>query len=284
VDNEKVFTALVRHMPGHWTSGKNASQRGVIVDVCAGMICARRADGTLVMGDPSDFVAESGESGDALLSHLMPWPTWRSLFYGAVRESLAAAHSTAEDGVQDTHAWETPIRYVADDNQGNVGIIAFTADGAVAAISSRAPRRRFDYAQAIEAAPSDLKSAVATLCDLPRLSEGPGVTAVFWTAGEFIHGPEAWHSIYQFGAELFRRELLPNWAWETEGATHYSHTTPIAHLAITASSRARIRVPLLILSEKEFRQLIPHRSPYEREATDLLLSDQLFEIATDASG
>jgi hypothetical protein len=251
LETENAFTALIRQAPGKWTFGRNAPQRGVIIDVRAGMICARGADGSLAIGDPSEFVVDTGEPGDALLSSLMPWPTWRGLFRGAVRESLAAAHSTAEVGVQDAHAWETTIGYIADDNQGNVGVIMFLRDGAVAAINSRAPRRRFDFSKAIEAAPSGLRGAVAALCHLPLLNEGSGISSVFWTAGEFLQGPEPWHRIYLFGAELFRKEFLPHEAWEHEGATHYSLTPRIARLAITASSRARIHVPLLSLSETE---------------------------------
>jgi hypothetical protein len=56
------------------------------------------------------------------------WPLWRSLFRGAVRESLAAANSVARIGLQETRAWERPIQYVVDDNEGNAGVVEFNAD------------------------------------------------------------------------------------------------------------------------------------------------------------
>jgi hypothetical protein len=70
--------------------------------------------------------------------------SWRVVFHGCVREALAAAYSVARIGLQETRAWETPLSYVADDNQGNVGVIEFRHDGAVAAVSARAPERPFD--------------------------------------------------------------------------------------------------------------------------------------------
>jgi hypothetical protein len=203
---------------------------------------------------------------------------WRSLFRGAVRESMAAAHSVAKIGTQDTRAWERPIRYVADDNDGNVGVIEFITDGAVAAISARAPGRLFDLSKAIATAPSALRGMLSNVCDLPLLQEGQGVSAVFWTAGAHVLGPEAWSEICLFGADLFRREFLPDSAWTTEGAVHYELAPDIARLAIAISNRATPRVPLVDLSEEELRRLIPNDSEYKSEALELLASDGLFGV------
>ena len=57
-------------------------------------------------------------------------PLWRELFRGSVRESLAHASSVARIGTQETRAWERPIRYVADNNEGYVGVVEFGPRGA----------------------------------------------------------------------------------------------------------------------------------------------------------
>jgi len=278
MDAEK-FSPLVRQTRGCWISGKHAGTRAVLADVRVGMIHTRDQGGTLMAGHPREFAAESGESGDDLLVLSMPRPAWRGLFQGAVRESLAAARSVARIGTQDTHAWEEPIRYVADDNQGNVGIIEFVAEGAVAAISWRAPRRPLDYAQITTIVPPALQDALHRVCNLPLLMGDGGASTVFWTVGNLIDGPEPWHKTYLFGAELFRRELLPNLAWETEGAIQYGLTPELAHLASAISERAAVRRPLVELSREELAALVPGDSKHREEALDLLFSDGLFDVS-----
>ena len=172
-----------------------------------------------------------------------------------------------------------PIRYVADDNQGNVGLVEFQADGAVAAVSARAADRRFNRFRAIEMAPSELRAALAHLCDLPLLRDGPGVSIVFWTVGEFMQSPDSWQDTLHSGAELFQRELLADPLWEPEGIAYYGLPANVAQLAMTVARRATVRSPLVRLSEHEFRQLVPKDSEHETEALDLLMSDGLFEIA-----
>ncbi len=78
---------------------------------------------------------------------------WRRLFHGAVRDSLANASSLAESGPEDTRAWERPLDYVASDNQGNVGVAEFFADGAIAAMIARSPSRIFDATRPSRARP-----------------------------------------------------------------------------------------------------------------------------------
>jgi hypothetical protein len=214
----------------------------------------------------------------------LPGPPWRSLFRGAVRESLAAANSVARIGTQDTHAWERPIRYVADDNQGNVGVVEFCADGAVAAMSGRAPAPSFDYALAIDHAPPGLRERLLRVCELPLLKSGLGVSAIFWTDGESIRGPQGGENAYLLGAEAFRRELLPDSAWETDGTAYYGLTPDVAHLATKIATRAKVGTPIVALSEHELRLLIPKGSAHESEALDLFVSDGLFELESSAIG
>jgi hypothetical protein len=232
------------------------------------------------MGHPDEFAATSGESGDDLLNAAMPWPSWHNLFHGAVRESLATVHSVAKIGIQDTRAWERPLCYVVDNNEGDAGLMEFSVQGAVAAISCHDPHRRFDSTRAIECAPISLRNALRGLCDAPLLRSGSGVTAVFWTEGELVQGPEPWFRIYQFGGELFRSELLPNLTWRTDGAVRYDLTPELTDLVIAIANRATIRTPVVHVTERESGALIPSGSRYAAEARALLLSDGIFEIAS----
>jgi hypothetical protein len=200
-----------------------------------------------------------------------------------VRESLAAANSVTRIGIQDTNAWEKPIRYVADDNQGNVGIIEFQANRAVAAISARARGRALDLARALSLAPVEQRDDLLRVCELPLLQEGLGISEVFWTVGEFLHGPEDWDEMCLHGAELFEREALSDPEWEEIGIPYYNLTIAAARAVISIAARAQVRVPLVRLSEDELGLLVPEGSKYENTARGLLLSDGLFELMTAAS-
>ena len=202
--------------------------------------------------------------------------TWRALFHGCVRESIAAAYCVARIGTQETRAWERPLSYVADDNQGNVGVVEFTEDGAVAAVSARAPRRSFDLERSILSAPSERQRSLRRLCDLPVLDEGSGVSAIFWTVGDAIKLPEAWEAAYRSGLDLFRRELLSDADWSKEGAEYYGMNVETIQLPIDIARRTKVRVPLVELAEAEVQLLIPEGSEYAGEARDLLFQDGLF--------
>ncbi|MEO8919568.1 MAG: hypothetical protein ABI488_19275 [Polyangiaceae bacterium] len=208
-------------------------------------------------------------------------PSWHSLFHGAVRESLAAANSVARIGIQDTRAWERPMRYVADDNGGNVGIVEFLDDGAVGAMSARAPKIAIDRAEAIAFAPAGLRDQLVRICELPLLQEGLGVSAIFWTVGASIQGSRSWDDICANGAHLFEHEFLPDREWEETGAQFYNLTPDVARLVIAISARAAVRVPVLHLAEHELRMLVARGCKHESTAVDLLLSEGLFEMAPD---
>ncbi len=225
---------------------------------------------------------------------LTPWPTWKNLFHGCMREALAAVNAIAKMGIQGTNAWQKPIWYVSDDNQGiawqkpiwyvsddtcgNVGIIEFSENGIFAAVNAKERDRNFDWALAIKLAPPLQQDALRKLCELPPLNEFYGVSAVFWSVGEFLDGPGNWEDILRSGAELFERELLPDSLWVTKGAFHSDLTPELARLAIAIAGRATIRVPLVQLSEDELRQLVPKGSNHEREAFELLVGDGLLVV------
>jgi hypothetical protein len=216
-------------------------------------------------------------------SRTAPGPTWHCLFHGAIRESLAAVNSVARIGIQDTHAWESPIRYVADDNEGNVGIVEFQPDRAIGAVSARTPGRVLDQLRAIDRAPPEVRDSLLRLSELPLLQEGSGVTEIFWTVGESIQGPESWDEMCLHGLELFEHELLSDSEWELEGTAFYELTPDVARLVIAVAARAMVRAPMLHLSEHELKVLVPKNSKHESVARDLLLSDGLFQVALGAS-
>lgn len=212
-------------------------------------------------------------------SKILPPPSWRALFRGAVREALAAAYSIAEFGIQETRAWEMPMRYIADDNQGNVGVIEFRLDGAIAAMSARAPARTLDRQQAIELAPPGLRDAISRICELPLLQEGLGVSELFWTERELIRGPESWDEICRHGAEIFERELQSDVEWMATGASYYDIDAAVARHVIEASRRAVVGIPILRLSREEVSMLIPKGSKHENAALSVLVSERLIEVS-----
>jgi len=212
-----------------------------------------------------------------------PWPVWKNLFRGCVREALAAVNSTARIDIQGTNAWEKPISYISDDNCGNVGIIEFSENGVVAAVNAKERVRAFDQ-RAIDLAPPTQQDALRNLCEIPPLNEFSGVSAVFWSVGEFLDGPEDWQDILRSGAELFELELLPDSVWQVDGAYHNGLTPEVARLAIAIAGRATVRVPIVQLSEDELRLLVPKDSKYERTALDFLFSDGIIAMTHGSIG
>ena len=208
------------------------------------------------------------------------WPMWRSLFYGSLRQSLAAVSAVARIGTQGTNAWERPLRYVTDDNQGNVGVVEFRVDGAIGAIIARASKRQFDLAGTLDLAPPTVREALLKVCDLPLLQEGPGVptgvSEAFWTVGEFMQSSESWDDTCL--SEVFEAELLSESAWETEGTRYFGLAPGVASLVIAIARRAVVRAPIVTLSDRELRQLVPKAAKHEDEALSLLTSEGLFEI------
>jgi len=216
---------------------------------------------------------DNGMNSIALHAH-----NWRELFRGAVREALAAASSVAKIGIQETRAWERPMRYIADDNQGIVGVVEFRTDGAIAAMSARAPGRALDCRQTIELAPPRLRESLSLLCELALLQEGLGVSEVFWTVGESIEGPDTWDEMCRHGAELFAREVLSDAEWLQVGAAYYGLRSDVARTAIEVAARAIVDIPILRLSEPEVALLVPAGSKHKTLALDLLTSEGMLEV------
>ena len=206
------------------------------------------------------------------------WPMWQGLFHGAVREALAAASSTALLGVQDTHAWESPMTYVVDDNQGNVAIAEFSPGGVIAAMSARALGRPFEWTHAIGTAPPPARGSLRRLCEAPLLQEGMGISALFWSVGELIQSAESWVETWSNGAEVFEHELLTNPEWKGEGGEYYGLTSEVCDLIIEVAERAVIGTPIARLFRHELTMLIPPGSDHEGTAVDLLTASRLFVV------
>jgi hypothetical protein len=203
---------------------------------------------------------------------------WRRLLHGAVRDSLANVSSLAESGPEDTRAWERPLDYVVSDNQGNVGVAEFVADGAIAAMIARSPSRTFDAESALTRAPSRWRAGLRRLCELPLLTKPYQVTGILWTEGDLLAGPESWTDVWWSGAEVFEHELMEDDAWRGPGAEYYGVSAAVAQVAITLARRAEARAPLLRLTQFELRQLVPEHSKHAEAAMELLFGQGMFEI------
>lgn len=204
--------------------------------------------------------------------------TWRRLFHGAVRESLANVSALAASGPEDTRAWEPALDYVASDNHGNVGVVEFGADGAIAAMIARSPSRTFDVESALVRAPLRWQADLRRLCGLPLLTTPHKVTGLFWTESELLAGPEDWQDRWWSGAELFEHELMDDDAWRDPGAAYYGLSADVVEVAITVARRADARRPLLRLTPSELEQLVPASSQHRKAAMDLLFAQGMFEL------
>jgi hypothetical protein len=265
---------------GTWLSGPNVGKRQQALDVRAGMLYTEILNCEPAFGSPSEFRADTGETGDGLLALLLPWPRRDDFFRGVVRESLAAASCLAQIGRQETRAWELPNNYIVDDGEGGRAVVSFTAGGCVAAMCSDECPRDFDDEAAAEQAPAELREALRSVCRLPFFEwEGrPRLTAVFWGLHETLDGPEPWPTIYNGGAEVLRHELLSEDFWRTESASHYDLQELTVDVIVHIARRAVVERPTL-LTEGELAQIVPPGSAHYDEAVEELLGGGAFRIA-----
>jgi hypothetical protein len=268
------------NVAGKWLSGPNSGSRARVLDILAGRLQTELPEQTVVSGPPSDFRADTGESGDDLLALLLPWPRLDDFFRGVVRESLASANSLARIGRQSTSAWDAPNGYIVNDGEGGQAYVSFTACGCVAAANSCEFARDFDYEAAVAQAPDDLREALRTVCQLPFFQwEGrPQITAVFWGLPETLGGPEPWPTIYVSGAEVVRRELLSEESWRTESAAHNDLTESTVDVIVQIARRAVVTQPTT-LTKAELAQLVPPGSAHYEEAVEEILGGGAFRVA-----
>jgi hypothetical protein len=259
---------------GHWIEGPNAGRASTVFDVRAGMLYGVLADGTPTFGAPDGFLTEFGEQGEALLDRLLPRPVASNFFLGMVRESLAAVHSTAIFGRQDTRAWERSDRYLVDDGEGNAAVVQLTAHGLVGAVRCHDPQRSLQVSMA--PVPENQRYILKGVLALPILSgDAPPVSAIFWTENGVLTSAEPWYKTYHFGGEIFRRELLDEEGWGRESAEHHELDSA-AVAAIIAISRRAIPLHSLRLTSEEIGMVLPRDAPCWSEAMEQLSGSGMF--------
>jgi hypothetical protein len=256
---------------GEWIAGPNDGERATLSGVRAGLVYGLRANGTRVSGSASDFVADTGETGEAVLGLLLPNPRASTLLRGTVRESLAAAYSIATLGRQETRAWDECYTYVADDGEGNSGIVKFDPDGASGALNDHDFHRNFDVDGAVALAPVGQRGTLRSLVDLPifQYNGRRTITSVFWTEGGLLCGPEAWFKIYIFGGELLRRELMDDREWQGEANEYYEISEALVDIIIRITGRLLPLNPIA-LTREELSLLVPDDAPFRTEALEQL--------------
>ena len=264
---------------GQWIAGPNAGERSTLSEVRAGLIFGLRADGSRIFGDPEAFVADTGETGEAVLRLLLPNPKASTLVRGAAREALAAAYSVATLGRQETRAWDQSYIYIIDNGEGDVGVVQFDLHGASGAFSNHhfQLQRKFAAHDAVALAPVAHQGTLRSLVNLPifQQNERSAITSVFWTDNGLLCGPEAWHKVYTFGCELLRHELLEDHDWAVEASEYYALSSSLVATIIQITDRL---VPLnpLPLKREEFVALVPQDAPFHADAVDQLFSGGVF--------
>lgn len=261
----------VKYVAGRWIAGPNAGKRSTLSEVRAGLVYGSHADGTRVLGHPSEFVADTGETGEGVLKILLTNPRASSLTRGAVREALAATYSVAMLGWQETRAWDEYYRYIIDNNEGSFGVVKFDSNGAVGAFNEHEFQRSFDVEKAIRLAPAHYQGTLRSLVGLPIFQQNDhrAIASIFWTEDDLIRGPEDWHDVYIFGGELLRRELADDVAWRSEAREHYGFSDGLLDVLIRVMARFTPMTPLL-LTDEESSALIPENAPFRAEALEQL--------------
>jgi hypothetical protein len=257
---------------GTWCAGSNAGVRGVVEDFRAGLLVTFSGDRE-TSGAPSDFRADDGLSGLEVLLRILIPPTCRDFKYGAIRESLASVRSVALFGFAETRAWDGPTDYVVDTGEGSLAVARFVDGNCFAAMVSIDPSRPFSVEAALIDAPIAARRHAASVLGLPLLAgrHTAAVTAVFWSEGDRLASNEDWPTVFKFGAEIFRHELLPDHIWAPAAVAHYELTSNQAHeIARLARSRLTFHAPIPI-EHRLFDVLVPPGSPYQADALSLLL-------------
>ncbi|HEU4409118.1 MAG TPA: hypothetical protein VFS43_27925 [Polyangiaceae bacterium] len=247
----------------------------------AGSLFTTSPDGGYLLGRPEDFRADTGESGDALMSLLLPNPSAEAFFRGVVRRCLVGVRSIARFGRQDARAWDSPGRYLVNDGEGNVAGALFLPNGrCVAAVHDHESSRAIDLAALAARVPVGLYGPLAALASLPFLTSGhpPGVTAVFWEGGGKLCADEPWHTAYEFGGHVFRDELMGDAAWKAASEEEHELPGGLADLVLAISRRA-VWGQRIELTEAEISLLVPSDSKHRDDGLEELLYGGVFQKA-----
>lgn len=276
----RTNSILRQPVAGVWQAGASAGVRAVVRDVRVGSLFTTLPEGGHFLGCPEDFRADTGESGDALMSLLLPSPSAEAFFRGVVRQCLVGVCSIGRFGRDDAHAWDSPGRYLVNDGEGNVAGALFLPNGTcVAAVNDHESSRSVDLAALAARLPVGVYEPLASLFALPFLTSdySSGITAVFWESGGKLCADEPWHAAYRFGGHIFRDELMDVAAWKAACEEEHELSDELVDLILAVSLRAlwgqRIEV-----TETEISLLVPADSKHRDDALEELLYGDVFQI------
>lgn len=257
---------------GFWKRHDGGAEPHLVCDYVAGLLVTAGPEGKATQGPPGEFRSPKGESGIEMLERLLPRPTPAQLRYCSARESLAAAYSVALSGFLETRALEPPNDYIVSTGDGACGAVRFREDCCVAAMISYDPSRRYDLENAIEQTPQSLQDAARDLCDLPLLNSPDqlSVSSLFWSEGGPIGGAEPWPTLYEYGGELLRRELLADERWWEEATESYGMRPSTARLVAVVARRWIEGDDEVLLNRETLDEIIPIDSPRHDDALRFL--------------
>lgn len=254
---------------GRWIRGENSPSAGTVLDFQAGRLITDcdPNPGITLDGLPDEFLSDAGDSGHELLARLLRPPRLDELRYGAFREAVAFANSVALYGFGETRAWETKTTYIADTGEGSCGIVRFFPEACVAAMINYDPHRSYNVAAHTNQVPTRLRGHLRKLCATPMLNSEHQrrISAVFWSEGGLVVGSEPWPTLYEFGGEIFRREMLDDDTWLVEARAYYEPEPRVLETSIHIA-RQLLSAPSVRLSDVEETTLLPEAAPNVAEA------------------
>ena len=207
-----------------------------------------------------------------MLGRILRPPSLGPLRYAAIRESLVAARATSMSGFVETRAWEGFTDYIIDTGEGSCGVVRFAQNCCVGAMINYDPWRQLDLEHSLEEMPRPLGRMARDVCALPLLNSPDqlGISSLFWSDGGPLRGSEPWPTLYEFGGELLRRELLDEELWPEEAA-HYYDIEPERLAVLTTIARRRVACPgILTLTHDEADAVLPAGSSFRADAMELL--------------
>jgi hypothetical protein len=267
-----------QHQRGKWSAGSNQGVCGWVVAYRAGHLMTTNENQECAWGEPGDFIAEDGKSGEAILDELLPYPRVASFFYGAVRGALAASHFYSVSG-----GWYGDFSFCGgdlhvDNQQGEYAIVQFRDHECLGVLSSGDPWRAYDIQGGIASAPLPLRYPLELLvAELERwCSTQP--TGLFWSHEGQLEGPEPFRVLYRFGFETMGTLLLSDKQWIPSFVDACQTELGIAE-AIISVARRYCSDRCAVAVEPEVLDLIfPEGSPAREDALETVTSSDCATI------
>ncbi len=259
------------NLRGEWIRGENKGIVGLLADFRSGQLITT-VDGAEAGGTPDDIYFPSKGSGrDVLLEILLP-PSCEQLRYGMVRESIAAVYSVAQYGFSETRAWDGKKDYIVDNGEGSACVVRFENGSCFGALASSDPHRDFSAEMALHHAPQFVQKLAAGVMDLPFLKySSTPVTSVFWATDGQLTSVDDWPTVYEFGGEVLRGELLADMPWVREAKSFYGMEGQVPLRVIELAKRRWLQDGPIEILEEFYCELIPSGSPYSADAQKLLV-------------